>query len=71
MRRAFNFIMGALLGGLVGGTIAILLTPGSGADLRQQIQTRAGRVQEEVRAAAAARRAELERQLAELRRPRG
>jgi len=70
MRKFFSFLMGAVIGGLVGGTTALLLAPVSGINLRSQLRDRALRVQEDVKAAAAARRIELEEQLAALRAPR-
>jgi gas vesicle protein len=70
MRKIFSFIVGAALGGLVGATTALLLAPASGTDLRSQLRDRALRVQEDVKEAAAARRIELEQQLAALRAPR-
>jgi len=70
MRKIFSFIVGAALGGLVGATTALLLAPASGTDLRSQLRDRALRVQEDVKAAAAARRIELEQQLTALRAPR-
>ena len=70
MRKFLSFLVGAILGGLVGATAAILLAPASGNDLRSQLRDRALKIQDEVKAAAAARRAELEEQLATLRAPR-
>jgi gas vesicle protein len=70
MRKYFSFMVGTALGGLVGATTALLLAPASGTDLRSQLRDRALRVQEDVKAAAAARRIELEQQLAALRAPR-
>jgi gas vesicle protein len=70
MRKFLSFMVGAILGGLVGGIAAILLAPVSGSDLRDQVRERAMKIQDEVKAAAAARRAELEEQLATLRAPR-
>ena len=69
MRRSFSFLMGALVGGLVGATTAILLAPASGQDLREQLRERAFKLQDEVKAAASTRRAELEDQLRTLRAP--
>ena len=69
MRQAFNFIIGVFIGGLVGATIAILLTPVSGENLRFQLQERSIQLKDEVKAVAEARRAELERELATLREP--
>ena len=69
MRRFMAFMVGAIMGGLVGATLAILLAPSSGTELRTQMQERAEGLREEILAAAAERRAELEEQLADLRAP--
>jgi gas vesicle protein len=70
MRKLLMFMMGVLSGSVVGAALALLLTPAPGKELRSQVSGRFHSVQEEVRTAAAARRAELERQLQELRAPR-
>jgi gas vesicle protein len=70
MRQFFMFLMGALMGALVGATLALLLTPVPGKDLQSQMQERVQFIQSEVKNAAAARRADLEQQLADLRAPR-
>ena len=70
MRKFFAFLLGTLSGSVVGAALALLLTPSSGDDLRAQVTGRYHTVQDDVRAAAVARRAELERQLQELRAPR-
>jgi gas vesicle protein len=70
MNRVGNFILGAILGGLIGAVTALLLAPSSGQQLRSDMATRADHIRSEVAQAAAARRADLERQLAELRSPR-
>ncbi len=70
MKRTISFLSGAVMGGLVGATLALLLTPASGDDLRAQMQAQAQRIQAEVKEAAAARRTELEEQLITLRKPR-
>jgi len=69
MKRVMNFLIGAALGALVGATLAILLTPYSGDDLRTQVQTRVDRVRQEMENAANTRRAELEAHLQSLRSP--
>ena len=69
MNRYLGFLVGGLLGGLVGATMALLLAPASGEELRGQIRERAVNLQDEVKAAAAQRRAELEEQLAALKAP--
>jgi len=63
MRKAFNFLAGLCAGAVVGAAAAMLLAPYSGTELQEQVRTRAQRLLEEGRKAAAARRAELEAQL--------
>lgn len=58
-----------MIGGLVGATFAMLFAPASGDELRGQIRQRAITLQEDVKTAASARRAELEQQLAALKAP--
>lgn len=70
MNRFLSFVSGALLRAVVGATLALLLTPTSGDDLLARIEDRTSYVREEVRKAAASRRAEMESQLADLRKPR-
>jgi gas vesicle protein len=70
MRKIFNFMVGMMMGGLVGATVALLFAPTSGEDIRSQIQEQSIRLRDEVKSVAEARRAELERELANLRAPR-
>jgi gas vesicle protein len=70
MERAFKFVEGFILGSLVGATVALLLAPTSGADLRNRMQSETERIRAEVNKAAMERRAELEQQLSALRAPR-
>ena len=70
MNKAVNFVIGMALGAAVGAAAAILLAPYSGEELRANIQGEIQRVQDDMQSAAETRRAELERQLAELRAPR-
>jgi gas vesicle protein len=69
MNRASNFVIGAIVGGLVGAGLALLFAPKSGLELRQDITEYADQVQTEIRQAAVTKRQELESQLASLRRP--
>jgi len=69
MNRGLNFLLGATIGGLIGATIAILLAPSSGEELRTKINIRTNQIRSEVSQAATDRRAELERQLASLKAP--
>jgi gas vesicle protein len=69
IRRTLSFITGAVMGALVGATVAILMAPASGEDLRTQMRDRIDRLRDELGDAASQRRAELEKQLARLRQP--
>ena len=40
MKRMFGFLIGVVVGGLVGSTIALLLAPESGEELRSEIRAR-------------------------------
>ncbi len=67
MRRIFVFILGAIIGGMLGSILVLLLTPMPGQSFRSRIQNFADQLNQDVRKAAADRRVELERQLAQLR----
>ncbi len=69
MGRFVNLVLGAFLGGIVGGGIGLLLAPKSGKALRGDISEYTDHVKTEVRRAADQRRVELERELADLREP--
>jgi gas vesicle protein len=69
MKRVMSFLSGAAMGVLVGSTLALLLTPASGDDIRLKIQEQVQKIQNEVKQAAESRRVELEEQLANLRKP--
>ncbi len=56
MKRFFSFILGTIIGALAGATVALLVTPYSGEELRAQ-----------AREAALAKRAQLEARLRDLR----
>ena len=70
MRRIFGFLIGIFVGWLFGSTIAILLAPASGEELRARLRGRTSDFFDEIRFATDTRRAELEQHLAELRAPR-
>jgi len=70
MRRMFGFLIGIVVGGLVGSTIALLLAPESGEVLRSQLRDRGQNFFNEVRHAADERKIELRQKLDELRAPR-
>jgi len=67
MRKFGNLFLGALLGGLVGSSLALLLAPASGEKLRNDITSYFKNLQDEVNRAGEEKRAELEAQLNKLR----
>lgn len=69
MKKALSFIIGAVVGGLVGATLAMLFAPESGSELRAQIRDRAGSFGEEIRLAVASKRIELQDRLESMRAP--
>lgn len=69
MNRVISFISGAVMGTLVGATLALLFTPASGDDIRTKMSEQVQKIQEEIKTATESRRNELEDQLAALRKP--
>ncbi|MEJ2263152.1 MAG: YtxH domain-containing protein [Anaerolineales bacterium] len=69
MKRALSFFRGLIVGGVLGASVALILAPASGEELQKQLRERSDQIRNEVTQAAAARRAELEQQLATLRSP--
>ena len=67
MKRIRCFLFGLSTGSLLGAILGILLAPASGQEMRDQLRDRAEHIQLEVRQAAETRRAELERELEQLR----
>jgi hypothetical protein len=70
MRKIFGFLIGTVVGGLVGSTIALLLAPESGNELRAQLRVRGENFFNEVRHAADERKIELRQRLEYMREPR-
>ena len=70
MKRMFGFLIGIVVGGLVGSTIALLLAPERGEELRAQLRDRGQSFFNEVRHAADERKIELRQKLDEMRAPR-
>ncbi len=70
MRRIFGFLIGIVVGGLIGSTIALLLAPEAGEKLRAQLRARGEGFFNEVRHAADERKIELRQKLDEMRAPR-
>lgn len=67
MRRMFGFLIGIFVGSLVGSTIALLLAPESGEELRAQLRERGQGFIGDIRYAADARRIELKDRLETMR----
>ena len=70
MRRMFGFLIGITVGGLVGSTIALLMAPESGEELRGQLRDRGQNFFNDVRHAADERKIELRHRLDAMRAPR-
>jgi gas vesicle protein len=60
MHKVFSFMAGAICGTLVGGVTALLLTPASGDDLRQQATNRWEEAMAEYRRASQLAQLEME-----------
>jgi gas vesicle protein len=67
MGKFTSFVTGAILGGIIGGSAAMLLAPGSGGELRDRIREEVQDIINAGRRAAEDRRDELEETLDNLR----
>lgn len=67
MRKFGSFLLGSLLGGVVGAVLALLFSPSSGSELRSNVRSYAFKAVDDVKQAALQRREEMEQQLARLR----
>ena len=70
MRRMFGFLIGITVGGLVGSSIALLLAPEAGEELRGDLRMRGQNFFNDIRHAADERRIELRQRLEVMRAPR-
>ena len=70
MRRMFGFLIGVFVGGVVGSSIALLMAPESGENLRLQLRNRGQSLANDIRHSADARRIELRNRLETMRAPR-
>ncbi len=70
MQRITGFLIGIVVGALVGSTVALLLAPESGEKLRNELRARGDGLVSDVRHAAEARRIELTQHLESLKAPR-
>jgi gas vesicle protein len=69
MRRFMTFLAGTLCGALVGAVTALLLAPSSGEELQTRIGDQVKSMSDEIRSAYENRVAQLEAELASLRKP--
>lgn len=67
MRKFGNFMFGAMLGGIVGSTLALLFAPAAGEKARNEIKAYFSNLKDELNRAADEKRAELEMELTRLR----
>jgi len=58
-----RFVMGAIMGGILGGAIVLLLAPGSGEETRTAIHQRLLEIKQQMRKAIDERQAFLEEEL--------
>lgn len=69
MSRGLQFLEGMVLGAALSAAVVLLLTPQSGAEMRQAIQDRVQDIVDEGRQAAEERRQELTAQFERLKEP--
>lgn len=69
MHRLGSYFLGAVLGGLIGAGVGLLLAPKSGPAIRNDISEYTQQVKRDVRNAAEQRRVELRQELDRLRVP--
>lgn len=67
MSKSSSWLTGALLGGVLGSALVLLLTPYSGKDVKARVTDYFENVLQEVQQAGAEKRLELETQLEQLR----
>ena len=69
MKKFFSFLFGAILGGAIGASTALLFAPMKGTELRQKLNEYLIEVKSEVGSAVEERKSELQDQIARLRKP--
>jgi len=68
MRTFWKFLLGAVIGGLLGSALALLFAPVAGNDLRERIRDYCTNIRNEVKTAATNKSLELQSHLAILQR---
>jgi gas vesicle protein len=66
MRSLGRFLLGVVLGGIIGSVLALLFAPVAGSDLRVRIYDYCTNIRDEVKTAAATKTQQLQKQLATL-----
>lgn len=69
MRKFFAFLAGLMSGAIVGGTVALLLAPMSGAALKNELAARIEQLKAEMQTAAAEQEARLRAEFERLKQP--
>ena len=67
MSNTQSWMLGAILGGLLGSALVMLYTPAKGSELKSKLQEAVQKIRDEVRQAGEEKRAALEAQLDALR----
>jgi gas vesicle protein len=69
LKKFFSFFFGAILGGAIGASAALLFAPMKGTELRQKLNEYLIEVKSEVGSAVEERKSELQDQITRLRKP--
>ncbi len=70
MRRFFTFLFGTVSGAIVGASVALLIAPASGEEIRTRARERFSDLRDEIRDAYETRTAQLQAELEAMRKPR-
>lgn len=67
MRRFFSFLLGTIMGALVGAAVALLIAPSSGDELKARAKERITGIRDEIQEAYQERVSQLEAELENMR----
>jgi len=70
MRRFFTFLLGTVSGAIVGASVALLIAPASGEELRTRARQRFAGLRDEIQDAYETRSAQLQAELEQMRKRR-